>query len=165
VWFLGRIKFYVWSTIVVTWRLYWFLWPTTAAKEIFFTYESLPYSSPWEPQISRGNICSGDGRSYYKDTFVMPPFICLRVLEWAITVAARTKAWIVFARSNTGIVGSNPSRGVDVCVRFYCVCIVLCVGSGLATGWSPVQGVLPLCIDQETAKAAKVHKGCRAIRR
>jgi hypothetical protein len=28
-------------------------------------------------------------------------------------------------------------------VWIYCVCAVLCVGSGLATGWSPVQGVLP----------------------
>jgi hypothetical protein len=55
----------------------------------------------------------------------------------------RSKAWTVFARLNTGIVGSNPTRGMDVCVHLFCVCIVLCVGSGLATGWSPVQGVLP----------------------
>jgi hypothetical protein len=39
----------------------------------------------------------------------------------------------VFARSNTGIVGSNPIRGMDVYVCLFCVC-VLCVGSGLATG-------------------------------
>jgi hypothetical protein len=31
---------------------------------------------------------------------------------------------------------------MDVCVRLFCVCI-LYVGSGLATGWSPVQGVFP----------------------
>jgi hypothetical protein len=60
-----------------------------------------------------------------------------------ITVAARSKAWTVFARSNTGIVGSNPTRGMDVCVRLFCVCVVLCVGSGLVKGCSPVQGVLP----------------------
>jgi hypothetical protein len=30
-----------------------------------------------------------------------------------------------------------------LCVRLFCVCVVLCVGSGLPTGWSPVQGVLP----------------------
>jgi hypothetical protein len=30
----------------------------------------------------------------------------------------------------------------SVCV--YSVCVVPCVGSGLATGWSPVQGVLPI---------------------
>jgi hypothetical protein len=59
-----------------------------------------------------------------------------------ITVAARSKAWTVFAHSNTGIVGSNPVQLMDVCVRLFCVYVVLCVGSGLATGWSPVQGVL-----------------------
>jgi hypothetical protein len=67
-----------------------------------------------------------------------------------ITVAARPKVWTVVARSNTGIVGLNSTRSMDVCVcvcvRLFCVCVVLCVGSGLATGWSPVQGVLPtLC--------------------
>jgi hypothetical protein len=28
-------------------------------------------------------------------------------------------------------------------VRLFCVCAVLCIGRGLATGWSPVQGVQP----------------------
>jgi hypothetical protein len=68
------------------------------------------------------------------------------LLEWGgepITVAARSKAWTVFARSNTGDVGSNPTQGMDVCVRLFCVCAVLCVGSGFATGLSPLQGVLP----------------------
>jgi hypothetical protein len=32
---------------------------------------------------------------------------------------------------------------MDVCVRLFCVCVVLCLGRGLATGWFPVQGVLP----------------------
>jgi hypothetical protein len=32
-------------------------------------------------------------------------------------VAVRSKAW-VFGRSLTGIVGSNPSGGMDVCVVF-----------------------------------------------
>jgi hypothetical protein len=32
---------------------------------------------------------------------------------------------------------------MNVCVCLFCVCVVLCVGSCLATGWSPVQGVLP----------------------
>jgi hypothetical protein len=60
----------------------------------------------------------------------------------SITVAGRSKAWTFFAHSNTGIVVSNPTLGRDVCVRLFCVC-VLCVRSGLATGWCPVQGVLP----------------------
>jgi hypothetical protein len=60
-----------------------------------------------------------------------------------ITVAKRSKAWTIFARSNSGTVDSNPTQGMYVSVRLFCVCVVLCVGSGLAKGWSPVQGVLP----------------------
>jgi hypothetical protein len=60
-----------------------------------------------------------------------------------ITVAAWSNAWTVFACLDAGIVGSNPTEGMDVCVCVYSVCVVLYVGSGLATGWSPVRGVLP----------------------
>jgi hypothetical protein len=42
---------------------------------------------------------------------------CIRL----ITVAAWPKPWTVFACSDTGIVGSNPTRGVDVCVRLFCM--------------------------------------------
>jgi hypothetical protein len=38
-----------------------------------------------------------------------------------VTVAARSKTWTVFARSNTGIVGSNPTRGMNICVCLFCV--------------------------------------------
>jgi hypothetical protein len=65
--------------------------------------------------------------------FTLPP----------ISVTVRSKAWTVFARSNAGIVGSNPTQGMDVYERLFCFCFVLCVGIGLATGWSPVQGILP----------------------
>jgi hypothetical protein len=76
-----------------------------------------------------------------------------------ITVDAQSKAWTLFARSNAGIVNSNPTWGMDVCVRLLCVCAVLCAGSDLATGWSPVQGVLPtMQKDQETEKAAKMQQ-------
>jgi hypothetical protein len=37
---------------------------------------------------------------------------------------------------------SHSSRGC-LCLRLFCVCVVLCIGSGLAMGSSPVQGVLP----------------------
>jgi hypothetical protein len=43
-----------------------------------------------------------------------------------ITVAARSEAWALLARMNTEIVGSNPTQGVDVCLRLFCVCVVLC---------------------------------------
>jgi hypothetical protein len=41
-----------------------------------------------------------------------------------IIAAARSKAWTVFARSNAGIVGSNPTEGMDVCVRVYSVFVL-----------------------------------------
>jgi hypothetical protein len=59
-----------------------------------------------------------------------------------ITVAARSKVSTIFARSNIAVVGSNPTRVIDVCVRLFCV-RVLCIGIGPAMGLSPVQGVLP----------------------
>jgi hypothetical protein len=52
----------------------------------------------------------------------------MQSIHWPpIILAARSKERIVFARSNTGIVGSNPSWGMDVCVPLFCVCAVLCV--------------------------------------
>jgi hypothetical protein len=38
-----------------------------------------------------------------------------------ITVAVRSKALTVFARSNTEIMGSNPTGDMDVCVCSVCV--------------------------------------------
>jgi hypothetical protein len=80
---------------------------------------------------------------YYSDDF---PKFYVRILElMPITVAARSKAWTMFARSNAGFVGSNPSQGTDVFVRVYSVFVLSCVGSGLATGWSLVQESYRLC--------------------
>jgi hypothetical protein len=53
------------------------------------------------------------------------------IIIMLMTVAARSEAWTVFALSNAGIVDLNPTRGMDVFVS----------DSGLATGWSLVQGV------------------------
>jgi hypothetical protein len=47
----------------------------------------------------------------------------------------------------------------------YSLCVVLCVYSGLATSWSPAQGVLPTVYRLRNWKVAKVHKGCRTIDR
>jgi hypothetical protein len=74
-----------------------------------------------------------------------------------ITVAMRSKAWAVFARLNTGIVGSNLTQGMYVYVRLFCVCAVLRVGRGLATGGSPSQGVLPTVY-----RIKKLKKGPRS---
>jgi hypothetical protein len=43
-----------------------------------------------------------------------------------IIVVARSKAQNVFIRSTTAIVGSNPTTGIDVCLRRYCICVTLC---------------------------------------
>jgi hypothetical protein len=44
-----------------------------------------------------------------------------------VTVAARSKAWTVFARSNAGIVGSNPTQGMVVFVFVYSAFVLSCV--------------------------------------
>jgi hypothetical protein len=67
-----------------------------------------------------------------------------RVLEWMIGFIALihstcdpsaqlSEARTVFPRSNTGIVGSNPARGIDVFLRVFYVCTVLCEGIGFRT--------------------------------
>jgi hypothetical protein len=38
-----------------------------------------------------------------------------------ITVAARSKASNVFALLNTGIVDSDPTEGMHICLYFFCV--------------------------------------------
>jgi hypothetical protein len=63
-------------------------------------------------------------------------------------------------------VGSNPTRGMDVCLRLFCVFVVLCVGSGLETGSSPVQRVLSIVYGIRKLKSGQgPTKGCTAINR
>jgi hypothetical protein len=49
-------------------------------------------------------------------------------------------------------VGSNPAGGKDDCVRSFCVCVVLCVGSGLARAEPPSKESYRLCIGVGTLK-------------
>jgi hypothetical protein len=56
------------------------------------------------------------------------------------TVAERSKACTVFARSEAGIVALSPTQGMAV---WYVYAFILCLGSGLATSCSHVQEVLP----------------------
>jgi hypothetical protein len=81
-----------------------------------------------------------------------------------IIVAARSQAWTIFAHSNTGVVGSNSTRGMNICVHVFCVCVVLCAGSGLATGWSPVQWILPTVYRIKKLKKRSVSKGLYSYR-
>jgi hypothetical protein len=62
-----------------------------------------------------------------------------------ITVTARSMAWTVFAGSKATILSSNPTQGMDVNVLSFCVCVVLCVGNCLATGWSPSKASYRMC--------------------
>jgi hypothetical protein len=39
-----------------------------------------------------------------------------------VPVATQSKPRTIFGRSNTGIVGSNSARGMDVCPRFSVLC-------------------------------------------
>jgi hypothetical protein len=52
--------------------------------------------------------------------------LCKILRQLPITVAARSKVRHFFARLNAGIVGSNPTQGMNVCLRLFCVCVVLC---------------------------------------
>jgi hypothetical protein len=50
---------------------------------------------------------------------------CRMVGRVPITVAARSQALTAFVRSNTGIMGSNPTQGMDIwCV--YAIILCLC---------------------------------------
>jgi hypothetical protein len=59
-------------------------------------------------------------------------------------------------------VSSNPTQGMDVCV-----CVVLCIGSGLATGLSLVQGALPckkMITELKTRRRAVRASGGKNVR-
>jgi hypothetical protein len=45
-----------------------------------------------------------------------------------ITMSTLFETRTVSAHSDAGIVGLNPTRGMDVSVHLFCVCVVLCVG-------------------------------------
>jgi hypothetical protein len=68
--------------------------------------------------------------------------------------AAQSKAWAVFALSNTAIVYSNHTRGMYVCVRFFCAC-----GAALWRADPPAQGVLPIVYRIEKLKKRSRFKG------
>jgi hypothetical protein len=65
-------------------------------------------------------------------------------------VAARSKAWTVFACSNMGVVGSNLTRDTDVCVRLYVE----------ALRWAdpPIKESYRLCIGLRICEAAKAQQ-------
>jgi hypothetical protein len=47
-------------------------------------------------------------------------YTAYRRSQWSATLS---EAWTVFARSDTGIVGSNPTQGMDFSMHLFCVCV------------------------------------------
>jgi hypothetical protein len=67
-------------------------------------------------------------------------------------------AWTVFACSTTGILGSNPTWGMGVCVRLFLVLSCVQVAA-LRRADPPSKESYRLCKkDQETEKAAKFQQ-------
>jgi hypothetical protein len=75
-----------------------------------------------------------------------------------ITVAMRSRVWNVFARSNTGIVGSNPIQGMDVCVYS-----AFLLGSGLASGLIPRPRSPTDCLRLRKVKWNEAFHGCPVL--
>jgi hypothetical protein len=46
-------------------------------------------------------------------------------MQWPVTVAERSKSCTVFALSEAGIVGSNPTQSMDN--QCLCVCMFVCM--------------------------------------
>jgi hypothetical protein len=85
------------------------------------------------------------------------------IYQQLIAVAARSKAWNVFASSHAGIGGSNATLGMDVCLCLFCVCAVLCAGSGLAMGWSPPRSPTD-CLRLRNWSENEVFHGCPVLK-
>jgi hypothetical protein len=77
------------------------------------------------------------------------------------TVAARSKAWTVFAHSNTGIMGSNRTWGIDVCVSLFCVQV-----AALQQAEPPSKESYRLCKKiKELKNGQDARNGCKTIDR
>jgi hypothetical protein len=88
--------------------------------------------------------------------------------NWAIyyieapnTAATRSKAWTAFARSKSGIVDSNPSQGMDVCVCVYSLFVLSFVKvAALRRAHPPSKESYRLCKkDYETEEEVRPNKG------
>jgi hypothetical protein len=65
---------------------------------------------------------------YYRCAMLLGTY----TVSWPITVAARSKARTVFGRWDRG--SESHLRHECLCALLFCVCVVLFVGRGLATG-------------------------------
>jgi hypothetical protein len=158
-WYWGRY----WPIVPVPYDRWWWLWSnswnedwkgkpkywkkTCPSVTLFTSNPTLP-DPGWNPD-RRGGKPATDRLSYGTantrvwfslNTSSIIKYLSLLITNSLTKVAGRFKARTLFARSNTGIVGSNPTSGMDVgvCAFILCICCPVCAGSGLARGWSPV---------------------------
>jgi hypothetical protein len=75
-------------------------------------------------------------------------------------VAARPETWTVFARSDAGVVGSNPTQVIDDCVCVYSVFVLFCVWvAALRRADPPSKESYRLCKnDYETEEEARAQR-------
>jgi hypothetical protein len=135
----------------------------------FFQVVPLLYSRGWVDSVpdplllrkcgSAGNrtrdlwICNQEPWPLdHRDSLTVLIIVCIS--RTPITVAAQSKAWTVFARTNTGTVGSNPIRNVDLCMCVYCVFVFTCLGSGFCEWLIP---------RPRFEKCSSLTKGCIVI--
>jgi hypothetical protein len=92
------------------------------------TLSSLLYADDQMFLIERGDVLQGTVHSLLEIGSEYDTKISVgKMKSVPITVAALYEARTVFARSNVGIVGSNHTQGMDVCMCVYSVFVLSCV--------------------------------------
>jgi hypothetical protein len=85
--------------------------------------------------VTVDNLCSNIKVMSLPFLLLYPIYFLTCVLfHYTFSIYADLSGRLVFVRSSTRIVGSNATRGIDICMFLFGVCVVLCVGSGLAMG-------------------------------
>jgi hypothetical protein len=67
------------------------------------------------------SVCENENRLYFACTVTVKRPSCQFSATDGSIADHSGRARTVSSRSNTGIVGSNSTRGMDVCVRLFCV--------------------------------------------
>jgi hypothetical protein len=114
---------------------------TDTFKRMHCDQAALSYRAIW---------CSGRTSVLYSENIISWALWCARAVE-GMNCLRPLKHW---------------DRGFEFYFRHGCLCTFIlrlcspaCAGSGLATGWPPVQGVLPTVNDQETWERPRSNKG------